>query len=88
MKKIKIEKYDFKPCCERCGGSLVGDGYTLAKHCEFLEHDPTWEPDSGPHYCNEFNEWETLRECSNCKEYFSFENSETICQACKSLIQR
>ena len=39
--------------CPVCGGTLVGDGYTLVIRCENLDDVPVdIEPDAGPLYCN------------------------------------
>jgi hypothetical protein len=39
--------------CIKCGGTMVGDGYTSVIHCEFVEEDVSDRtPDSGPIYCN------------------------------------
>lgn len=38
--------------CPECGGSTIGDGYTVAYHCENVDLQPDLEPDSGPHYCD------------------------------------
>lgn len=39
--------------CPICGGTLIGDGYTLVVHCENLADVPAdIEPDAGPLYCN------------------------------------
>lgn len=37
--------------CPNCGGTMVGDGYTLARHCEHIEAPEGAEPDSGPWHC-------------------------------------
>jgi hypothetical protein len=38
--------------CPNCGGSMVGDGYTMYRHCENLEHTyQDREPDSPPIFC-------------------------------------
>lgn len=38
--------------CPNCGGTLCGDGYTLALHCELVDiTDLCLEPDSQPTYC-------------------------------------
>lgn len=39
-------------CCPRCGGTMVGDGYTTVEHCEFAELPEGIEADGGPVYCN------------------------------------
>ena len=38
--------------CIKCGGSIVGDGYTIVEHCEYAEDYEYHEPDAGPVYCN------------------------------------
>lgn len=40
--------------CVKCGGTLVGDGYTLVYRCEFVEDifEEAYEPDAGPIYCD------------------------------------
>lgn len=39
--------------CIKCGSAMVGDGFTLVRHCEFVEDDVSdHTPDSGPIYCN------------------------------------
>lgn len=38
--------------CPRCGGTLVGDGYTTAQHCENAYDVPSdLEPDAPPFLC-------------------------------------
>ena len=37
--------------CPRCGGSLIGDGYKLVRHCENADFPEDVEPDAGPIYC-------------------------------------
>ena len=40
--------------CPKCGGDLIGDGYTSVVHCEYAEEDD-YEynaPDDGPVLCN------------------------------------
>ena len=39
--------------CPNCGGTMQGDGYTIASHCENTEVPEDAEPDSGPYYCEE-----------------------------------
>lgn len=48
--------------CIKCGGDMVGDGYTLVDHCEYAdEADYEFhEPDAGPVYCKYVDETETL----------------------------
>lgn len=40
--------------CPRCGGALIGDGYSSVIHCEFADDDQlnSVEPDANPIYCN------------------------------------
>ncbi len=38
--------------CPVCGGTLVGDGYTIVSHCECVEPPDGAEADSGPWYCD------------------------------------
>jgi hypothetical protein len=39
--------------CPRCGGAMVGDGYTDVRHCENVDvSDMCLEPVAGPVYCN------------------------------------
>lgn len=38
--------------CPYCGGSLLGDGFTMVVHCESVEDISFFEPDSGPIYCD------------------------------------
>ena len=38
--------------CINCGGTMVGDGYTSAYHCEFVDDASDRTPDSAPVYCN------------------------------------
>lgn len=40
--------------CIKCGGDMVGDGYTSVMHCEYAD-ETTYEfhePDASPVYCN------------------------------------
>ncbi len=40
--------------CPICGGTIIGDGYTLARHCENFEDVPMdREPDAETLYCKE-----------------------------------
>lgn len=41
-------------CCPKCGGTIIGDGFTLAEHCEnaLPESTEAREPDSGPVWCD------------------------------------
>jgi hypothetical protein len=39
-------------CCDKCGGTMCGDGYTSVLHCEHVDPPMDAEPDSGPLYCD------------------------------------
>lgn len=40
--------------CPNCGGTMIGDGYTTVRHCEFRDvSGECWEPDAGPLHCIE-----------------------------------
>jgi len=51
-------------CCPNCGGRLIGDGYTMVRHCEFvyLDFENTPEPDSSIIYCKLQKEIDKHRE--------------------------
>lgn len=36
-----------------CGGDMIGDGYTVVRHCEFCKEEEYFdkEPDGDPVYC-------------------------------------
>ena len=39
--------------CHVCGGTMIGDGYTMVEHCECADDDD-WlfcAPDEGPVFC-------------------------------------
>lgn len=38
--------------CKKCGGSMIGDDYESASHCEYVDRPEDAEADSGPWYCN------------------------------------
>lgn len=40
--------------CSKCGGDMLGDGYTVVKHCEYAEEDDYKyrEPDAWPVECD------------------------------------
>jgi uncharacterized protein (DUF983 family) len=39
--------------CPKCGGDMIGDGYTSVMHCEYAEFDYTeYEADAGPVLCD------------------------------------
>lgn len=42
--------------CKKCGGSMIGDGYTKVLHCEYVEDTSELEPDAGPVYCDYVDE--------------------------------
>ena len=37
--------------CPKCGGTIIGDGYTSPEHCEFAEVDPWVEADAPAVLC-------------------------------------
>ena len=37
--------------CPNCGGTMIGDGYTIVKHCENVDIGLDVEPDASPIYC-------------------------------------
>ena len=37
--------------CASCGGTMLGDGVTVARHCEFVELPDDCNAISGPIYC-------------------------------------
>lgn len=39
--------------CVKCGGAMIGDGYTSVLRCEFApDTDEVFEPDAAPVYCD------------------------------------
>lgn len=42
--------------CPKCGGTIIGDGYTSPMHCEFAEVDPWAEADAPIVLCTEEDE--------------------------------
>jgi len=40
--------------CSKCGGDMIGDGYTLVYHCEYAEEAKYefHEPDADPVECD------------------------------------
>lgn len=39
--------------CKRCGGTMIGDGYTTVTYCEHVDTTgECFEPDAGPIYCD------------------------------------
>ena len=40
--------------CKKCGGDMIGDGYTMVFHCEFVDFEKVidLEPDAPPVYCD------------------------------------
>lgn len=37
--------------CLKCGGRMIGDGFSEPRRCETLEWDLNMDIDSGPFYC-------------------------------------
>jgi len=37
--------------CKTCGGTMIGDGHTTVRHCEYADVPMDVEPDAGPIYC-------------------------------------
>lgn len=48
-------------CCPKCGGTMCGDGYAVARHCEFVDLPEDAEADSGPWLCD----YEPDQKCTN-----------------------
>ena len=45
--------------CSKCGGTIMGDGYTVVRHCENVDITSlTVEPDAGTIECEGTNETE------------------------------
>jgi len=38
--------------CPKCGGTMIGDGYTVVLHCEFADVPEGVEADTAPVYCD------------------------------------
>jgi len=40
--------------CPKCGGTMIGDGYTTVYRCEFTDENKTegLAPDEGPVFCD------------------------------------
>ena len=40
--------------CKICGGSMIGDGYSVVRHCENANDEDYWnkEPDAKAVYCS------------------------------------
>ncbi len=38
--------------CPKCGGTMVGDGFSTVRHCEFSDDFFDVEPDAEPILCN------------------------------------
>jgi len=47
--------------CPKCGGDMIGNGYTVVFHCEYADDYESLEPDASPKYCN-FKEEEVQTE--------------------------
>lgn len=39
--------------CPNCGGEMIGDGYTIVRHCENVDIPLDIEPDADPIFCEE-----------------------------------
>lgn len=55
--------------CPVCGGTMEGDGWTVAYHCENTDYPMFIEPDADPIYCDSLNsvddrELEIARHCA------------------------
>lgn len=37
--------------CQNCGGTMVGDGYSNVRHCEYVDLEGVEEADADPIYC-------------------------------------
>ena len=50
--------------CDKCGGTMIGDGYTSVMHCEFAEEETYefHEPDANPVECDFKEDDERLTE--------------------------
>lgn len=52
--QIDIEDYYV---CKNCGSDMIGDGYTMTRHCETLDIiGEGYEPDCAPIYCKDYIE--------------------------------
>jgi hypothetical protein len=60
--------------CPGCGGDIVGDGVTLAYHCENVDLPNYREADAAPLYCSD----EFLL-CPECGEQLDRINCYTVC---------
>lgn len=45
---------EYRDTCSKCGGDMIGDGYTTVSHCENADEDKYWnhEPDANPVECD------------------------------------
>lgn len=42
---------NYKHQCIDCGSDILGDGFTIIYHCEYVEDLESFEPDAGTLYC-------------------------------------
>lgn len=49
--------------CPICGGRIIGDGYTVVRHCENCEEISSYEPDADIVFCKEKQK---LKNCPFC----------------------
>lgn len=47
--------------CPVCGGTMVGDGYTMVIHCENAELPVDAEPDAEPVFCKKEQNGEVVK---------------------------
>ena len=50
--------------CPKCGGTIIGDGYTSVRHCEFADDDKIFEsePDAPVILCDFQDQCEKIEE--------------------------
>ncbi len=58
-------KYTDPGVCPYCRGSMVGDGYTVVRHCENMDVPDDIEPDGGPLHCNNVKKTAVI-DCTKC----------------------